>query len=87
MLGIIDDFMARRAPNQHVALHCTDGVNLTGFFACAYLLTRGRRLSTTEPVRAVQEAVRLVEAARSKKWYLKSPFLETLNAIAAARPK
>ena len=41
VLDVIDEYLARRpSPDLHVALHCTHGVNRTGFFACAYLLLR-----------------------------------------------
>mmetsp|Transcript_126820 Transcript_126820/g.224685 ORF Transcript_126820/g.224685 Transcript_126820/m.224685 type:complete len:353 (-) Transcript_126820:44-1102(-) len=41
VLDAIDEFISRRpSPNLHVALHCTHGVNRTGFFVGAYLLLR-----------------------------------------------
>lgn len=41
VLDAIDEFMGRRpSPDLHVALHCTHGVNRTGFFVGAYLLLR-----------------------------------------------
>mmetsp|Transcript_28860 Transcript_28860/g.67228 ORF Transcript_28860/g.67228 Transcript_28860/m.67228 type:complete len:292 (+) Transcript_28860:106-981(+) len=55
----IDSFVARR-PEEYVAVHCTHGVNRTGFLVCAYLMTRAHL-----PQR--QKAVAEFEKARGSK--------------------
>lgn len=82
VLGIIDEYMKRRSPDRYVAVHCTHGVNRTGFLTSAYMLVRtpeGRKMSS-------QEAVTAFEAARGvtmDKAYL----VDALKDIVAARPK
>lgn len=55
----IDGFVARR-PDEYVAVHCTHGVNRTGFLIAAYLMTRGH-------LRTRQKAVSTFEYARGMK--------------------
>lgn len=53
--GWIDDFLARR-PSEYVVVHCTHGVNRTGFFIAAYLLMRGHVSYAADAIGAFQEA-------------------------------
>lgn len=54
VLDTIDEFISRRpSPNLHVALHCTHGVNRTGFFVGAYLLLRTKEGAELGPVGAI----------------------------------
>ncbi|CAE8664355.1 unnamed protein product, partial [Polarella glacialis] len=81
VLGAIDSFRRRCAPDrQCVALHCSDGVNRTGYFTVAYLLLRteeGAQLSA-------QEAVRAFEVARGCRMDSRK-LLDSLSALAAQR--
>eukprot|EP00929_Paragymnodinium_shiwhaense_P083120 TRINITY_DN44158_c0_g1_i1.p1 TRINITY_DN44158_c0_g1~~TRINITY_DN44158_c0_g1_i1.p1 ORF type:complete len:362 (+),score=68.21 TRINITY_DN44158_c0_g1_i1:56-1141(+) len=56
---LIDDFLARDS-EKYVAVHCTHGVNRTGFFVCAYLMTRGIQ-------QFAPEAMEMFKAARGEK--------------------
>lgn len=51
----IDDFVSRR-PGEYVAVHCTHGVNRTGFVVAAYLMTRAHLPQKTKAVAAFEEA-------------------------------
>mmetsp|Transcript_48490 Transcript_48490/g.75535 ORF Transcript_48490/g.75535 Transcript_48490/m.75535 type:complete len:253 (-) Transcript_48490:4-762(-) len=81
IFGIIDEF-AKRCPGYYVAIHCTHGVNRTGFFCAAYLLTRtaeGRKMSSVQAIQAFQEA----RGTPMDKVYL----MDALRDIVASRPK
>jgi len=55
----IDDFVERR-PNHYVAVHCTHGINRTGFLVSAYLMTRAN-------LPQCKQAVSTFETARGEK--------------------
>lgn len=83
VIDIIDEYLKRRpSKNHHVVVHCTHGLNRTGFFCTAYLLlrtTEGRGMSA-------QQAVEVFEKARGMtmdKQYL----IDTLAKIVAVKPK
>jgi len=56
---IIDEFFAKE-PSKYVAVHCTHGVNRTGFFIAMYLMQRGI-------VRYADEAMAAFQAARGER--------------------
>jgi len=72
----IDHFVARR-PGEFVAVHCTHGVNRTGFLVCAYLMTRGHLRQRAKAVAAFEKA----RGSRIDKEYL----LEALLALEEGR--
>jgi len=72
----IDHFVARR-PGEFVAVHCTHGVNRTGFLVCAYLMTRGHLRQREKAVAAFEKA----RGSRIDKEYL----LEALLALEEGR--
>lgn len=81
IFGIIDEYV-KRNPDYYVAIHCTHGVNRTGFFCAAYMLTRtpqGRKMSSQQAVAAFEKA----RGTPMDKVYL----VDTLKDIVAARPK
>lgn len=55
VFDIIDDFVSRR-PDKFVALHCTHGVNRTGFLVAAYLMTRAHLPLCKQAVAAFEKA-------------------------------
>jgi len=57
--ALIDDF-EKRCPDRYVAVHCTHGVNRTGFFVAAYLMMRGH-------IRDHREAMGAFETVRGEK--------------------
>mmetsp|Transcript_108515 Transcript_108515/g.231734 ORF Transcript_108515/g.231734 Transcript_108515/m.231734 type:complete len:280 (+) Transcript_108515:68-907(+) len=59
VFDLIDDFLSRR-PGEYVAVHCTHGINRTGFLVAAYLMTRAK-------VPGCQKAVARFEKARGHK--------------------
>merc|ERR1719491_2166483 len=83
VFGIIEDYKKRRPnPKLHVAMHCTHGVNRTGFFATAYMLTRtpaGREMTSKQAVAVFEKARRV----QMDKEYL----IDALKDIVASRPK
>lgn len=72
----IDHFVARR-PGEFVAVHCTHGINRTGFLVCAYLMTRGHLRQRANAVAAFEKA----RGHRIDKEYL----LEALLALEEGR--
>jgi len=82
ILDAIDDYLERRpSKDLHVAIHCTHGVNRTGFFAAVYLLMRtraGQTMTSAEARGAFEQA----RGERMDKDYL----IETLDKIVSARP-
>jgi len=81
VLDAIDGYVARRpSPDLHVALHCTHGVNRTGFFVAAYLLLRteaGANMGHKAAIRAFEAA----RGCRMDKEYL----IEALHRVALQR--
>lgn len=55
----IDEFLAR-CPTEYVVVHCTHGVNRTGFFLAAYLMLR-------QKVRYAPDAMSAFQAARGER--------------------
>jgi len=51
----IDEFVERR-PTKYVAVHCTHGVNRTGFLVAAYLMTRGGVTTRKKAVKEFEKA-------------------------------
>lgn len=52
---LIDEFW-NREPNKYVAIHCTHGVNRTGFLVAAYLMTRTKKRKSSKAVAAFEKA-------------------------------
>jgi len=59
IFDIIDDFTARK-PDEYIAVHCTHGLNRTGFVVAAYLMTRAN-------IPKCRKAVAAFEKARGRK--------------------
>lgn len=80
---LIDEYVKRRpSKKHHVVVHCTHGMNRTGFFCAAYLLLRteaGKKMGAREAVDIFEKA----RGAKMEKDYL----IQTLGKIVAARPK
>lgn len=55
IFDFIDEFLSRR-PDMFVAIHCTHGVNRTGFVVAAYLMTRGDQPEHGKAVKAFEKA-------------------------------
>lgn len=55
VLDMVDDFVNRR-PTEYVAIHCTHGVNRTGFIVCVYLMTRAHLPTRVKAVEAFEKA-------------------------------
>lgn len=55
IFDFIDEFLSRR-PEMFVAIHCTHGVNRTGFVVAAYLMTRGDQPEHGKAVKAFEKA-------------------------------
>lgn len=52
---LIDEFW-HREPDKYVAIHCTHGVNRTGFLVAAYLMTRTKKKKSSKAVAAFEKA-------------------------------
>eukprot|EP00415_Alexandrium_ostenfeldii_P000668 UN0668 len=68
VFDMIDDFVARK-PDKYVAVHCTHGINRTGFLVAMYLMTRGsvprcrKAVATFEKARGIKmDKIYLLEA-------------------------
>lgn len=55
IFDLIDDFVARR-PGEYVAVHCTHGINRTGFLVAAYLMTRAHLPQHKRAIAAFEKA-------------------------------
>eukprot|EP00927_Polykrikos_kofoidii_P077726 TRINITY_DN74643_c0_g1_i1.p1 TRINITY_DN74643_c0_g1~~TRINITY_DN74643_c0_g1_i1.p1 ORF type:complete len:243 (-),score=33.47 TRINITY_DN74643_c0_g1_i1:99-827(-) len=55
IFDLIDDFVSRR-PDKYVAVHCTHGINRTGFVVAAYLMMRGNIPKCVKAVKAFEKA-------------------------------
>jgi len=55
IFDLVDDFVTRR-PGEYVAVHCTHGVNRTGFLVAAYLMTRAHLPECKKAVKAFERA-------------------------------
>lgn len=55
VFDLIDAFVARR-PGEYVAMHCTHGINRTGFLVSAYLMTRAHLKQRSRAVAAFEKA-------------------------------
>jgi len=55
IMDTIDDFVQRK-PGEYVAVHCTHGVNRTGFLVSAYLMTRAHLPQCKKAVKCFEEA-------------------------------
>lgn len=55
VFDLIDEFVARR-PEEYVAIHCTHGINRTGFLVAVYLMTRADVPTARKAVTAFEKA-------------------------------
>uniref|UniRef100_A0A7S1RFX0 Tyrosine specific protein phosphatases domain-containing protein n=1 Tax=Alexandrium catenella TaxID=2925 RepID=A0A7S1RFX0_ALECA len=67
----IDDFVSRR-PGEYVAVHCTHGINRTGFLVSAYLMTRAHLPKCGGAVAAFEKA----RGSKMDKQYLLEALME-----------
>uniref|UniRef100_A0A7S1RG26 Tyrosine specific protein phosphatases domain-containing protein n=1 Tax=Alexandrium catenella TaxID=2925 RepID=A0A7S1RG26_ALECA len=71
VFDMIDDFVARK-PDKYVAVHCTHGINRTGFLVSAYLMTRAHLPKCGGAVAAFEKA----RGSKMDKQYLLEALME-----------